>query len=311
MNTNLKVHILCGAESGEHDVSVKSAEAVFNVLKNHYATHMWELTRNALPENLDPDKDFIFPLIHGDFGEDGTLQALLEARGFCFVGSHSETSRICINKMQSKSLAKAIGIPVLPAIELVPGESIDYDKVLALLGSEKCVLKPTDKGSSIGVHLLDSFAQLEEVWQSINQGHWMLEKQVTGRELSLGVVQGQALGVVEIRPKHGFYDFKNKYTVGACEYFSPAPISNTLTEQLRTYAARFFERAHCLDFARADFIMDENEHVWFLEMNTVPGMTAQSLLPKSAACFGISFEALIESLVHSTLERYKEDGKNR
>ena len=301
---NLKnIVILCGGQSGERDVSIKSAEPVFEVLKNLYSTKLIRLDENKLPKELDAGTDLIFPLIHGDFGEDGQLQLLLEQGDFAYLGSDSKASALCIDKMRSKQLALKCGLPALPGIMLKAGEALDAT-LSEHLGGTSFVLKPIDKGSSIGVHLCKDFMALNEVWSKIDTGNWMIERFVHGRELTVGVLQGKALGAVEIRPKHGFYDFKNKYTAGACEYLFPAPIDEKTLQMLQSIAAEFFKQAGCLDFGRVDFILEPNGDVWFLEMNTIPGMTGQSLLPTSAACVGISFEKLLVSLIEGVRGRF-------
>jgi len=301
---NLKnIVILCGGQSGERDVSIKSAEPVFNVLKNLYPTQLIRLDENKLPEGLNADTDLIFPLIHGDFGEDGQLQLLLEQGHFAYLGSDSTSSALCIDKMRSKQLALQHGLPALPGIMIKAGDKLDK-ALLKDLGKNAYVLKPTDKGSSIGVHLCKDYEELQSTWEAIRTGTWMIEPYVHGRELTVGLLQGKALGAVEIRPKHSFYDFKNKYTAGACEYLFPAPIEEETLLRLQEVAADFFKYAGCLDFGRVDFILEPNGDVWFLEMNTIPGMTSQSLLPKSAACVGMPFEELLTTLIEGARKRF-------
>ena len=294
--------ILCGGQSGERDVSFKSAEPVFETLKKLYPTRLIRLDENKLPDGLDPEEDLIFPVTHGDFGEDGQLQALLEQEHFAYIGSDSKTSALCMDKMRSKQLAEAHHLPVLPGITLKVGQKLDEAFLYEILGCTSFVLKPTDKGSSIGVHLCDNFKALKEIWSTISAGNWMVERYAKGRELTLGILQGKPMGIVEIRPKHGFYDFKNKYTSGACEYLYPAPISPELTQKMKTMGAEFFRYANCRDFGRIDCILEPDGHLWLLEMNTIPGMTAQSLFPKSAACVGLSFENLLKQLIEEAIK---------
>ena len=298
-----RIIILCGGQSGERDVSLHSAEPVFEALKKMYPTQLVTLDANALPTELNPETDLIFPLTHGDFGEDGQLQSLLEEKKFVYIGSDSASSALCMDKMRSKRLAAGKGISVLPAIKLTIGQVLDKEELEKTLKSTAFVLKPTDKGSSIGVHLCENFDVLCAAWADVKEGHWMLEPYARGRELTVALLHGKALGVGEICPKEGFYDYHNKYTEGACDYFFPASLEEAVEEQVRRIAEIFFKVAACWDFGRADFIMDTDGNVWFLEMNTIPGMTAQSLLPKSAACVGITFEALLRELVKGACER--------
>ena len=298
-----KIVILYGSLSSEHEVSLHSEPLVLEALKNQYPTQLLYLEENRLPTDLNPETDLIFSVIPGDFGEDGQLQALLEERNFTYIGSDAKASALCMDKIRSKHLAAENGISVLPAIELTIGQALDREMLEKTLKTTTFVLKPTDKGSSIGVHLCENFDALRKAWSEVKEGHWMIEPYVRGRELTVGLLHGKALGIGEICPKEGFYDYHNKYTEGACDYFFPASLEESVAERVRRIAEIFFEAAGCRDFGRADFIMDTDGNVWFLEMNTIPGMTAQSLLPKSAVCVGITFEALLRGLVNGACER--------
>lgn len=304
MNKLKRIVILCGGESGERTVSLNSAKSVLKILEKIYWVHYACLDVNVLPEDLDSKRDLIFPLIHGDFGEDGRLQKLLEEGNFIYVGSDSHASELCIDKMRSKQLAKKYSIPVLPAVSLKAGDHLDEKFICEQLVSSAFVLKPINKGSSIGVHLCHNFETLQSVWAQINDGEWMIEPYIKGRELTVGIMHGKALGVVEIRPKKGFYDYKNKYTANACDYLAPAPIDRKLLNRLQAISTEFYLRAGCTDWGRVDFIVD-NKNVWLLEMNTIPGMTENSLFPKSAACIGIDFETLLVQLVEGAYRRFK------
>ena len=298
-----KIIILCGGQSGEREVSLHSSEPVFETLKNLYPTQLLRLDENRLPTELNPETDLIFPLIHGDFGEDGQLQALLEEKNFIYVGSDAKASALCMDKMRSKHLAAENGLSVLPTVELTFRQALNKEMLEKTLKSTAFVLKPTDKGSSIGVHLCSNFDALQVAWAEVQDGYWMIEPYVHGRELTVGILHGKAIGVGEICPKEGFYDYHNKYTEGACDYFFPASLEEAVEERLRRFSEIFFKAAACRDFGRADFIMDTDGNVWFLEMNTIPGMTAQSLLPKCAACVGITFEELLKRLIEGACER--------
>lgn len=300
-----EIVILCGGISGEREVSIRSAQCVYEALKNYYPVRSICLDRNALPEDLNPETDFIFPLVHGDFGEDGALQRLLDQQNFAYLGSDVAASECCIHKMQSKRLAQTQGIPVLPALALQPRQPLDRAFLEDTLQCTAFALKPENKGSSLGVHLCPDFDTLQAAWDTIHGGLWMLEPYIHGRELTIGLLQGQALGVVEIRPKHGFYDYHNKYTVGASEYLYPAPIPPDTTKAVQSFSAKFFKAAQCLDFGRADFLLEPNGNVWFLEMNTIPGVTAQSLVPKSAACVGLAFSDFLKKMVEGAQRRFE------
>lgn len=315
-----RIVVLCGAQSYEREVSLESGEAVFQALKKIYPTFLWVLDLNELPRaGLHPDEDLIFPMIHGDFGEDGQLQTLLEKRGFTYIGSGPKASSLCIDKLRSKQFALEHSIPVLPAMELKAKQTLSKKTIEQTLGSTSFVLKPVDKGSSLGVYVCSDFSDLQKNWEQLYEKkkrtenfqyplerfRWMLERRVKGRELTVGLLHGKALAVGEICPKQGFYDYEHKYTDGTCFYQFPASLPAEATRRLQQIAEKFFQAAGCRDFGRADFMMDADGNFWFLEMNTVPGMTAShSLLPKSAACLGISFEELLKRLVDNACDRF-------
>ena len=300
-----KIVVLYGGQSGEREVSIHSAGPVIEVLNRYYPTQAICLDDNQLPPGLNPSTDVIFPVMHGDFGEDGQLQALLEQQGFVYVGSDSAASSLCMHKLQSKQLARQKGLPVLPGVGVMPGQKLSRTDLEKTLNSTAFVLKPENKGSSLGVQICPNFDALQSAWSSVRQGLWMIEPYVHGREITVGILQGQALAVGEICPQQGFYDYHNKYTAGACVYHFPADLSDQVTQIIQNIGVEFFKAAHCRDFGRADFVLDANNQPWFLEMNTIPGMTDESLIPQSAAAVGISFDALIQRIVEPAIAQLK------
>ena len=316
-----RIVVLCGAQSYEREVSLESGEVVFQALKKMYPTFLWVLDLNELPlVGLSPNEDLIFPMIHGDFGEDGQLQTLLEERGFTYIGSGPMASSLCIDKLRSKQFALEHSIPVLPVMELQAKQALSKEEIEHTLGSTSFVLKPVDKGSSLGVYLCSDFSDLQEVWKNLHQSgkvkealpypldrcRWMLEQRIKGRELTVGLLHGKALSVGEICPQQGFYDYEHKYTDGMCTYQFPASLPEEAAQRLQQISEKFFQAGGCRDFGRADFMMDADGNPWFLEMNTIPGMTLHSLLPKSAACLGISFEELLKRLVDHACDRFSK-----
>ena len=246
-----KIVILCGGQSGEREVSLHSAEPVFEALKKMYPTQLLRLDVNVLPTELNPETDLIFPLIHGDFGEDGQLQALLEERNFTYVGSDAKASALCMDKIRSKHLAAENGISVLPAIELTIGQALDREMLEKTLKTTAFVLKPTDKGSSIGVHLCENFDALCVAWADVKEGHWMIEPYVRGRELTVGLLHGKAIGVGEIYGGSLRLFFPGAFGRGDCGTFA-AFFGNILqSSRLSGFRSRGFHygyRRKCLVF---------------------------------------------------------------
>ena len=166
------------------------------------------------------------------------------------------------------------------------------------------VVKPNAEGSSVGLHLVRGTEALATVLAGITAGSWLIEARIAGRELSVGLLGGRALGVVEIRPRSGVYDYASKYTKGATEYFAPAPLEAAVTAAVQRAAEAAFAACGCRDYARADFILSAQNEPIFLEINTLPGMKETSLLPMSARCAGLDFIALVRELVTPALERF-------
>ncbi|MDR1591012.1 MAG: D-alanine--D-alanine ligase [Puniceicoccales bacterium] len=295
-----KVAILSGGKmTSERAVSLCSGRAVFEVLKGQIECELFELAEDCLPRNLDPERYIIFPLIHGEFGEDGQLQRLLEAENFSFAGSDSRASQICMDKGKAKDIAEQLGI-LTAKFCIYDGQSFEK---LWTFGGGPFVIKPNDRGSSIGVtkiYTIDDFLRYQKDW---GKGNWIIEPCIIGREITVGILNGHALPVIEIRPRDGFYDYAHKYTTDATEYLVPAPITKSETRNVQNMSEQIFETCGCRDFGRLDFILDGRSKFNFLEINTSPGMTATSLLPKAAAALGIDFATLCRRMINSAFAR--------
>ena len=182
------------------------------------------------------------------------------------------------------------------------------DDVIALLGTQT-VVKPNDQGSSVGLTVATDRSTLAGALAAITTGNWLIEQRLIGRELSVGVLHGRAMGVVEIRPKSGVYDFASKYTKGATEYFAPAPLDEAITQMVQKAAETAFVACGCRDYARVDFILGEqnvNNPLYLLEINTLPGMKETSLLPMSGRCVGLDFTGLVRELVGPAVQRFSQ-----
>ncbi|MDR2812253.1 MAG: D-alanine--D-alanine ligase [Puniceicoccales bacterium] len=295
-----KVVILSGGGStSEREVSLRSGRAVFEALKVQMECELFELDEDCLPKSFDPERCVIFPLIHGKFGEDGQLQQLLEGAGFSFVGSGSRASWICINKNEAKIIAQRLGISTAKFC-IYSGQS--FEELWAFSGGP-FVVKPNDQGSSIGVAKIYTFEDFSRGMSGWTQGHWIVEPCIVGREITIGILNGYALPVIEICPREGFYDYTHKYTVGATEYRVPAPLTKSETRNVQSISEQIFQACGCRDFGRLDFIFDDRNEFNFLEINTSPGMIATSLLPKAAVAVGINFSTLCQRMISFAFER--------
>jgi len=307
MKKNPKIIVFSGGISPERDVSIISGKNVFEALSKNFETQSIVLEENRLPKGLDPEKCIIYPAMHGDYGEDGTLQAQLDAAGFEYAGCGSLASRVCMIKPAAKALIKFNGVNVANSIEFSAEEKPDAQSVSKLF-SNGAIIKPSDKGSSVGLIVARTQKEIEEGVKSIKSGTWMVEDFHHGREFSVGVIYGKAAGIVEIKPQGGVYDFKRKYTAGSTVYEFPAKISADAENAIKLAAETAYAACGCRDFSRVDFIMTNEDKCEFivLEINTLPGMTPTSLLPKSASCIGYNFEELCAKLVEGAIERFNK-----
>jgi D-alanine-D-alanine ligase len=209
-----------------------------------------------------------------------------------------------MDKTRTKEAAAARGVRVVPGVAFTAAAKPTAEAVIAKLG-ENLVVKPNNEGSSVGLALTASRAELAAKLDSITAGGWLIERRITGREFSVGILRGRAMGVVEIRPKSGVYDFASKYTKGMTEYFAPAPLEPAATAEVQRAAETAFAACGCRDYARVDFMLSPAGEFFLLEINTLPGMKETSLLPMSARCAGHDFTALVRELVAPALERFQ------
>jgi D-alanine-D-alanine ligase len=303
MKFNLKIVVLCGAISAEREVSIRSGRAVANALPG---AQLVELDENSLPEWLNASEHVVFPVIHGDYGEDGQVQMELEARGIAYAGCDATASRLCIDKVATKKIMRSAGVPAIPEVAFSGDAKPSARELIQSLG-ESLIIKPADKGSSVGLYVLNGLAEVEAALNKLSvDGQWMAERRLVGREMSIGILGGKALGIVEIVPKQGVYDYQTKYTKGSSEYLFPAPIAPDCTRRIQAAAEKLFASTGCRDFARADLFLEPNGDFYFLEINTMPGMTETSLMPKSASCLGLSFTTLVDKMIGPALTRARQ-----
>lgn len=296
-----KIVVLCGGTSEEREVSLASGEAIASAIKTKYRVELVCLDEEKLPSCIQKSDTVVFPALHGGFGEGGQLQALLEEAGVEYCGSGPDSSRLCLDKVASKTIAHKQSIPTPEWMSFDALEKPLADDVIRQLGSS-LVVKPVDQGSSVGLHFAEHRSALGIALSQIHTGRWMIERRIRGRELTVGLLGAKALGAVEIVSASGVYDYEAKYSSGTTKYLYPAQLERSVEIQIKDFAERLFGLCACRDFARIDFLLEGNQ-LYFLEVNTLPGLTATSLLPKSASCVGYDFVALAEALVAPALHR--------
>lgn len=250
--------------------------------------------------------DIVFMALHGENGENGKVQAAFDLYGIRYTGSSYLSSAIAMDKGISKQFFRANGIPTPQGITMNrDNRENDFAKTGLTL---PCVVKPCCGGSSIGVSIVRT---VEEYEQALDDAfRWeeniIIEDYVKGREFSVGVVEGKPYPVIEIAPIEGFYDYKNKYKAGSAVETCPAELSMDQTDQMQQYAQKVAEVLGLDTYSRSDFLLDEQGNMYCLEANTLPGMTATSLLPQEAAVIGIGYEQLCENLIQISLKKYKK-----
>ena len=245
--------------------------------------------------------DIVFMALHGGDGESGKVQAAFDLYGIKYTGNDYISSAIAMDKQMTKDVLDRAGVPT-PA-----GTSLKKEN-RAGFKFEKypCIVKPNCGGSSIGVTIVESAAELDAALDAAFE--WedevVIEQFIAGREFSDGVIEGKALPIIEIAPKQGFYDYKNKYAAGSAVETCPAEISPKATADMQKYAEMAFKALGLTTYARMDFMMDADENLYCLEANTLPGMTPTSLLPQEAAVVGMNFEDLCEHLINVSFKKY-------
>jgi len=266
---------------------------------------------NCINSKIFDDIDLAFLGVHGKFGEDGKIQTLLELRGIKYTGSDVFSSALAMDKDISKKVLESIGIKTPEWITLLKNAKIDFEKlnrqILNSVGYP-CVIKPNDEGSTVGLSIVQPDVEDIQLKRSIDlafnySNKVLIEQFVKGRELTVPVIGEEAYPVIEIRPKDGFYDYEHKYTKGMTEYFCPAQIPFEKERETKEAALKAHRALGCSVYSRVDFILDSEDNLCCLEVNTLPGMTETSLVPKSATAKGVNFKDLIETLIKLSLEK--------
>lgn len=295
-----KVAVLCGGPSSEREVSLRSGSAVANALRS-LGADAFEIDILDGNFHLPAGTDLAFNALHGTFGEDGTIQAILEAKGIPYTGEGEECSRLAFDKIESKRRFVECGVPTAPYVTVRKGDVPDLPLPY--------VVKVPCQGSSVGVYLVKAMNERDvALREAFTQADTILvEAFIGGRELTVGVLGETALPIIEIRPRGGFYSYENKYTWtnrgGAAEHECPARLSRLEKKRVES-AALAAHRALKLEiYSRVDVILDANREPQVLEVNTIPGMTETSLLPEAAAAADISMAHLCECIVRLSLER--------
>jgi len=324
----LNIVVICGGFSPEREVSLASGSAVASALKDagHNVSiadpslgteqdtsdsELYKTKPGTEPPELEPtnqakaiemlnsplikDAEMAFLTLHGRFGEDGTIQALLDTIGLKYTGSNVLASALAMDKDLSKKLFKEAGIPVLEWTMVRDGQVFHSDSDMDF----PMIVKPNDQGSTVGFSIVNNSGELDKAAAKAAKysSHVMVEKYVRGRELTVTILDKQSLPIIEIKPKNNVYNYESKYTPGMTEYSCPADLPEQLEVGIQLAALKAFNALGCRHYGRADFLLDSDDRFYCLEVNTLPGLTETSLVPKAAKAVGMSFQNLVEKIV--------------
>lgn len=295
-----KVGVLYGGSSSERDVSLRSGAAILQALKarGHAAVGI-DVSEETLKQQLVVEGiEAVFIALHGRFGEDGRVQEICESLKIPYTGSGVWASRIAIDKIRTKEVLVRSGIPTPRYTAVAFGAKKGGFGSLNGLRLP-VVIKPALEGSSIGLSIID---QAEGLLPALDRafsykGDVLIEEFVDGKELTVGILGDKALPVIQVVPKNKFYDYQAKYTKGMTDYIVPAPIDDECSREAQALALRTHQAIGCEDMSRVDLILGSDKKLYVLEINTIPGFTETSLLPKAARAVGIGFEDLCERIL--------------
>ena len=260
---------------------------------------------DAINSTMFDDVDVVFSAMHGKWAEDGTIQSLLELRGLKYTGSKVLASALAMDKEMSKIVFKQAGVQTAEWLTVNNSEQ-NFESLIKDIKNRigfPCIIKPNDQGSTFGLTLVKAESEVKDGINLALQysSKALIEKYIPGRELTVAVLLNEALPVLEIVPKSGMYDYKHKYTSGMSEYIVPANIPDEVAKKAQQQALTAFQALGCEGYARVDFRMNDKNELFCLEVNTLPGMTPTSLVPKAAKAVGISFEELINKILQQAL----------
>ena len=297
----MKVSVLAGGVSGEREVSLRSGAAVAKALRS-IGVKVLEVDVKEKGVKVPQGTDICFLALHGTYGEDGEVQRELEAAGMPFTGSGSEASALAFDKLKARDAMLAAGVPMAESQEWTP--ACDW--------KPPYVLKPVASGSSLGTFLVRAEEEAKKAVKEAKKwkdGGMMIERLIEGAEMTVSILGEQALPVIEVRPAKGFYDYKNKYTSGATQYLCPAPIPKEKAQELQELALKAHRALGCEVLSRVDIMVDAEGKAYVLEVNTLPGMTDLSLLPKAGRAAGIDFTTQCLRILELSWARFHKGAK--
>jgi D-alanine-D-alanine ligase len=307
--TTKKIGVLMGGFSAERDISLRSGLAIYQSLQElGYNSSLIDVGKDIVQVLKKEKVKFVFLALHGGIGENGAIQGLLDVLGIPYTGSGVLASSLAMDKEVSKKIFKQGGLIVAPHIvldEKSAGKGKKERRIPDIAFSPPWVVKPAAEGSSIGVSLVK---KREDLTPSLDKAfsfgkRVLVEKFIPGREIHVAILGDRVMGGVEVRPSLEFYNYEAKYTSGLTEYIMPPEIEEEVYEKTKEMALSAYRELGCSGASRVDFIVDEEGSPYILEVNTIPGMTATSLLPKIARDAGLGYRELIEEMIRFALKK--------
>lgn len=285
----MRIAVFMGGISSEKEVSMRTGAAILNsLLRQGYDAYGVTLNKeNLLTAFTDNEYDLAYLALHGEYGEDGRIQSILDILGKKYTGCGVTSSAVSMDKDLTKKIAQAVGVRTAKSYTREDIENITEFPI---------VVKPATEGSTVGLYICHDLNELKEAVEKSGDRDLVIEEFIKGEELSVAVLDGEPLGVVKIMPKIGLYDYKSKYTAGMTEYEYPAKISEKAYQEAMEYATIIHNSLKMKGVSRSDFIL-KDEKLYFLEVNSCPGMTETSLVPKLATLKGYTFDDITRKIV--------------
>jgi len=298
----LNITILYGGTSTEHKISIQTGLAIAEAINGRYNLDMINLDDEIYnTPQLLLDTDLVFNALHGGDGENGSIQSFMDLHHIQYTGSGAKACKIAMDKNITKLIAKSVGIPTPNWVSLKRNvnNGMQLQDNNSLKFTYPYVVKPTDEGSTLGLTIVREESELEEAISLAYEfcDEILIEEFIPGKEITVGILDNKPLPIIEIKPSHNLYDYDCKYTEGMSDYIVPAELSDSIERSLSEDALKIYKTIDCRHYARVDFrLNDEGQH-YLLEINTLPGMTSTSLLPKAAVAAGLEFPDLIDTII--------------
>ena len=297
----MKIAIVLGGASSEKDISLLTGLSIAEALSGKYDTGVIHIGSDIsiLPEKL-LGANLVFNALHGGIGENGDIQAFFDLHHISYCGSGAKASRLAMDKHLSKLIAKTESIPT-PKWILVKSDNFSTQLINqnSIKFNFPCIVKPADEGSTVGLSLIDNVSEIEDAINLAGKysTNILIEEYIPGRELTVGILGSKALPIVEIISDNELYDYDCKYTKGKSQYKVPAELPGKVTRKIQDDALKIYKAVGCRHYGRIDFRLNEKNEHYFLEINTLPGMTSTSLLPMAAQAAGLDFPELVDTII--------------